>query len=97
MKAVFIIFNQSNTERVQYMFDRLNIKGFTWWENVQGRGSNDGEPRHGTHTWPEMNSACITMVEDDMVPTLLESIKKLDHRNKAIGVRAFVWNVEAEV
>jgi nitrogen regulatory protein PII len=97
MKAVFVIFNQANTERIQYMFDRLEIKGYTFWEQVQGRGSVDGEPRQGTHTWPEMNSAVITMVEDDRVPDLLESIRKLDLRNKEIGVRAFVWNIEEAV
>ncbi|MBE6312215.1 MAG: hypothetical protein E7076_03565 [Bacteroidales bacterium] len=97
MKSVFIIFNQANTERVEYMLDRLQIKGFTFWENVQGRGSVDGEPRRGTHTWPEMNSAIITVVEDDKVDELLHYVKKLDNRNKEVGVRAFVWNVEKTV
>ena len=97
MKAVFIVYNQANTERVEYMLDRLGIKGFTYWEDVQGRGSVDGEPRRGTHTWPEMNSAIITVVEDEMVPELLGRIKRLDNRNKEVGVRAFVWNVEATV
>ena len=50
MKAVFIIFNQANTERVYYMLDRLNIRGYTFWEDVQGRGSTDGEPRLSCHT-----------------------------------------------
>ena len=94
MKAVFIIYNQANTERVEYLFDRLAIRGFTTWEKVDGRGSVDGQPRMGTHTWPEMNSATITVVEDDRVDDLLKYIKKLDERNKEIGVRAFVWNVE---
>ncbi|MBO7325016.1 MAG: hypothetical protein J6U57_06325, partial [Bacteroidales bacterium] len=62
MKAVFIIFNQANTSRVEYLLDQLKINGFTLFEEVQGRGSNGGEPRRGTHTWPEMNSAVITMV-----------------------------------
>ena len=97
MKAVFIVYNQANTERVEYMLDRLGIKGFTYWEDVQGRGSVDGEPRRGTHTWPEMNSAIITVVEDEIVPELLGRIKRLDNRNKEVGVRAFVWNVEATV
>ena len=97
MKAVFIVYNQANTERVEYMLDRLGIKGFTYWEDVQGRGSVDGEPRRGTHTWPEMNSAIITIVEDEIVPELLSRIKRLDNRNKEVGVRAFVWNVEATV
>ena len=97
MKAVFIIFNQANTERVYYMLDRLNIRGYTFWEDVQGRGSTDGEPRQGTHTWPEMNSAVITVVNDEQVDELLDAVKKLDNRNKEIGVRAFVWNVEKTI
>ena len=97
MKSVFIVFNQANTERVEYMFDQLEIRGFTFFEQVQGRGSKTGEPRRGTHTWPEMNSAIITMVDDDQVDLLLKTVQKLDKRNKDVGVRAFVWNVERSI
>lgn len=97
MKSVFIVFNQANTERVEYMLDQLKISGFTFFEQVQGRGTNGGEPRRGSHTWPEMNSAVMTVVEDDQVAQLLSTVKKLDNRNKEIGVRAFVWNIEATV
>ncbi len=97
MKAVFIVYNQTNSERIDYLFDRLNIRGFTTWEQVNGRGSVEGEPRMGTHTWPEMNSATITMVEDDRVEELLKYVKKLDQRNPEAGVRAFVWNIETMV
>ena len=82
---------------MEYMLDQLKISGFTFFEQVQGRGTNGGEPRRGTHTWPEMNSAVMTIVEDDQVAALLSTIKKLDNRNKEIGVRAFVWNIEATV
>lgn len=97
MKSVFIVFNQANTERVEYMLDQLKISGFTFFEQVQGRGTNGGEPRRGSHTWPEMNSAVMTVVEDDQVAVLLSIVKKLDNRSKEIGVRAFVWNIEATV
>ena len=93
MKAVFIIFNQANTERVEYMFDRLGIRGYTWWADVKGRGSETGEPRMGTHTWPEMNSAALTIIPDEQVDTLLEKVKKLDEVNSEVGVRAFVWDI----
>ena len=93
MKAVFIVFNQANTERVEFMFDRLGIRGYTWWSDVQGRGSSTGEPRMGTHTWPEMNSAVMTVVPDDKVDELLEKVKKLDEVNTEVGVRAFVWDI----
>ena len=94
MKSVFIVYNQANTERVEYILDALNIRGFTYWENVQGRGTKNGEPRRGTHTWPEMNSAVMTVVPDEKVPELLETVKKLDNRNREVGVKTFVWNIE---
>jgi nitrogen regulatory protein PII len=97
MKAVFIAFNQANTERIEYMFDQIGIRGFTWWTNVQGRGTTTGEPRMGTHTWPEMNSAAMTVIPDELVDPLLNAIKKLDEINKEVGVRAFVWNIEKTV
>jgi len=92
-----ITFSQAHTERVEYIFNRLEIKGFTFWENVQGEGSQTGEPHRGTHTWPEMNSSILTVVEDNRVPDLLVAIRKLDNRNKDAGIRAFVWNIEQMV
>ena len=97
MKSIMIVFNQASTERVEYLLDTLEVRGFTFWENVQGRGHLNGEPHRGTHAWPEMNSCVITDVEDDQVPALLESIKKLDLRNEEVGVRAFVWDIVATV
>lgn len=94
MKAVFIVFNQANTERIEYVLDREEVRGFTWWENVQGRGSETGEPRKGTHTWPEMNSAVLTIVPDEKVEAILENVKKIDNINTEVGIRAFVWNIE---
>ncbi len=93
MKAVLIVFNQSQTERVEYMFDRLEIRGYTWWNNVMGRGSETGEPRMGTHTWPEMNSAALVIVPDEKVDSLLDSVKKLDKVDERVGIRAFVWEI----
>ncbi|MBP5240650.1 MAG: hypothetical protein J6Z26_01960 [Bacteroidales bacterium] len=97
MKSVMIIYNQANYERVEFMLDELGIRGFSQWENVQGRGSAEGEPHRGTHTWPEMNSAVLTVVDDDKVENLLRMVKKLDKRNPEVGIRAFVWNIEQMV
>lgn len=47
----------------------------------------------GTHTWPEMNSATMTIVEDEMVPLILKYVKNLDEVNKENGIRAFVWDI----
>ena len=93
MKAVFIVFNQAHTEPVKYIIDQLRITGYSMWNDVTGRGTETGEPRMGTHTWPEMNSALITMVEDDRVEALLEKVKRVDEINKEVGIRAFVWDI----
>lgn len=97
LKSVMIVYNQANTERVEFLLDELGVRGFTFFENVQGRGTVNGDPRRGTHAWPEMNSAMICVVEEQMVEPLLEGVQKLDLRNKEVGVKAFVWNIEQMV
>jgi len=97
MKSIMITFSQAHTDRVEYMLNRLAIRGFTFFENVQGQGSKTGDPHRGTHTWPEMNNCVITVVEDEKVQDLLIAVRKLDNRNKEAGIRAFVWNVEQTV
>lgn len=89
-----IVFNQANSERVEFILDRLKISGYTWWNNVEGRGSETGDPRKGSHTWPELNSAALIVIPEDKVSELLDCVKKMDEINKEVGVRAFVWNIE---
>ena len=92
-KAVFITYNQALTERVAYILEQLRIKGFTQWPMVNGAGTEGGEPKSGAHTWPEINSAKNTIVEEEMVPLILKYVKKLDEVNKENGIRAFVWDI----
>jgi hypothetical protein len=40
-----------------------------------------------------MNAAALVVIPDEKVESLLESVKKLDKINKAVGVRAFVWDI----
>ena len=93
MKAVFIVYNQAYTEKVEYMLDRLEIRGYTKWSDVQGRGSVNGNPHMGTHTWPELNSATMTIIDDEKVNIVLEKVQKLNSTNEEVGIRAFVWDV----
>ena len=75
------------------MLSRLEVRGYTQWPQVNGTGSVSGEPRMGSHTWPEMNSSLITIVPDEKVPLILKYVKKLDEVNEENGIRAFVWSI----
>lgn len=88
-----VIFNQAHTERVEYMMDKLGIRGYSLWENVQGRGSVTGVPHLATHTWPEINKSVLMVVEDEKTEPVLEVIKKIDALNEEVGIRAFVWDI----
>ncbi|HOO99440.1 MAG TPA: hypothetical protein PLV06_09765 [Bacteroidales bacterium] len=93
MKAVMIIYNQAHTEKIEYVFDKAGVRGYTLWENVRGRGTSTGVPHLGTHTWPEINKSILTVVEDDMVDVILDKVKKIDSIDEEVGIRAFVWDV----
>lgn len=93
MKAIMIIYNQAHTEKVEYVLDRLGVRGYTLWENVQGRGTRTGVPHLGTHTWPEINKSLLTVVEDDLVEKILDKVKKIDLVSEDVGIRAFVWDI----
>ena len=95
MKAVFIVYNQAHTAKVEYLFEKLKIKGFTRWTDLTGRGSVDGPPHLNTHTWPEQNIASMAVVEDELVEAILDAARRLDEENKDVGIRAFVWKIEA--
>lgn len=93
MKAVMVVYNQAHTEKVEYMFEKLGVRGYSLWENVQGRGSSTGVPHLGTHTWPEINKSVLAIVEDEQVDKILETVKKIDEINEDVGIRAFVWDI----
>jgi hypothetical protein len=80
-------------DAVMDIMDELEVRGFTGWEELIGRGTNDGEPHLGNHAWPTMNSALLAVVEDDKATQLLAALKQLDEENHKQGLRAFAWEV----
>lgn len=89
MSAVFIIFDQAHFHNILTILDNLSCRGFTYWPDVQGRGSRTGEPHYGSHAWPTMNSSILTVVPDGKVTILLSRLKELDDNSPRLGLRAF--------
>ena len=97
MKSVMITFDQAFYERIIQTLDRLNCRGFSYWQQVQGRGSKTGEPHYGSHAWPSMCSAIMTVVDDARVEPLLKALHEMDKETEMLGLRAFVWNIEQSI
>ena len=97
MKAIFIAFDQAYYDRIITMLEKSNCRGFTAWEQVQGRGSVNGEPHYGSHAWPSMACSILTMVEDSRVDHVLDALHAMDMETPKLGLRAFVWAVERTI
>lgn len=97
MKAIFIAFDQAYYERIVEMLPQLGCRGFTAWQEVQGRGSHTGDPHYGTHAWPSLASAMMTVVEDDHVDRVLDHLRQMDLATPKLGLRAWVMPVERSI
>ena len=94
MKGIFIAYDQAYNMEVADALEQLGVRGFTMWQDISGRGSETGEPHLGNHAWPTMNNAILTFVPDDKVDAILADLRARDEEFPALGLRAFVWNVE---
>ena len=90
MKSIFIVFDQGFYHQVlEILYINHHVRGFTSWERVLGRGSKTGEPHYGTHAWPSLNGAILTVVPD-------EKVKPAFKRNTLSGVPFLLYNVSGE-
>ena len=93
MQAIFIAFDQAHHEAILDILEKSNCRGFTSFGETQGRGSKTGEPHYGSHAWPSLGNAILTIVEDDKVEDVLQKLKRLDESKPRLGLRAFVWPI----
>ena len=97
MKSVLITFDQAYYERIMALLDRLGCRGFTYLEKVQGRGSKTGDPHFGSHAWPSMCSAILTVVEDNKVDSLLDTLHKMDLQKQKLSMSKFVSKIQRTI
>lgn len=95
MKAIFVAYNQAYNEEIIEVLEKNGQRGFTRWEDIEGRGGVDGEPHYGNHAWPMMNHAVLAVVPDTESAAILSDLRQKDKDSPELGLRAFVWNVES--
>ena len=97
MKAIFIAFDQAHYEKILDVLEKSSCRGFTSFGETHGKGSKTGNPHFGSHAWPSLGGAILTIVEDEKVDTVLEKLKKLDENKPLLGLRAFVWEISRTI
>ncbi|MCH5231133.1 MAG: hypothetical protein J1F43_04990 [Muribaculaceae bacterium] len=93
MKAIFIAFDQAHNDAILDILEKSSCRGFTSFGETRGRGTTTGEPHYGSHAWPSLGNAILTIVEDQRVETVLNKLKALDESKPRLGLRAFVWEI----
>jgi len=94
MKAIFVAYNQAYYREIVDLLESIGTRGYSLWDEVQGRGSVDGEPHEGSHAWPTLNNAILTFVENERCAETLEALKKKDEETPELGLRAFSWSID---
>ena len=94
MKAIFVAYNQAYNQEIVELLEGLGQRGYTVWEEIGGRGSVDGEPHLGSHAWPTQNHALLTVVDNALVPKVMDALRATDANNPNLGLRAYVLPVE---
>ena len=94
MKAILVTYNQAYYDDIVAVLNDNGVKGYTEWNEIKGHGSDTGEPHLGSHAWPTLNNAIISMVEDDRVDGILQALHDCDVKAPELGLRAFVWQIE---
>lgn len=93
MKAIFIAYDQAHHEAIIELLEKNSCRGFTSFGETHGRGSKTGEPHFGSHAWPSLGGAILTVVEDSRLDVVLGKLKELDASKPKLGLRAFVWEI----
>ena len=94
MKAMLITYNQAYYDDIAKVLNDHGVKGYTEWDEIKGHGSDSGVPHLGTHAWPTLNNAMISVMEDDQVDPVLNDLRVRDLKAPELGLRAFVWQIE---
>lgn len=96
MKSIFITFDISHKDAIVDMLTHNSCRGFSFFEQMQGRGTKTGDPHYGSHAWPSLCGSIIAIVDDNKVAKILKDIEAIDKETPQLGLRAFVWNIEQQ-
>ena len=91
MKMLMLIVERDVRERVETILSEKNVRGFTEIPTVFGTGTSG--PRLGSRAFPGTSSIIFSILEDDQVAGVMESLET-DCAACPHKVHTIVWGVE---
>ena len=93
MKLVMICYNEAIDDEINELLQQANVKGYTKWTKVLGKGQNS-EPHLLSHIWPKANNVIAIAVEQQLAGMILEKIRDLKAKAGTVGLKAFMWELD---
>jgi len=93
MKLVMICYNEAIDDEVTELLDKTDIKGYTKWTKVLGKGQTS-EPHLLSHIWPKANNVIAAVVPEEVAQTVLQDIRNMKGKVGREGLKAFVLPVD---
>lgn len=93
MNGLFIIYDVAYDDEVVNILDSINVKGFTKWTKVIGRGANSN-PKMDDPVWPGFNCMIFLAVADELKNKLLDNIKMLLDKKNITGIKIFEFPIK---
>ncbi len=93
MKQVTIIYNVALEPRVLGCLSHCGVDAYTKIPVAHGVG-HASEPHMGTHIWPGENRIIFSVVDEEKIPHIMESLRKIKQRFPEEGLKVIVSPVE---
>ena len=93
MKLIMICYNEAIDDEITELIQQADVKGYTKWTKVQGKGKTSG-PHLITPIWPKANNAIAIAVEEDVAKIILEKVRDMKAKIGTAGLKAFMWEID---
>ena len=88
MRLLFIMCEEGVDQLVRDMLTDMGAPGYTRFTDAVGNGKRG--PREGTPVWPGLNTMLLAAMPEEMVPEILDALKKLEaERDGRLAVKVF--------
>ena len=93
MKLVMICYNEAIDGEVTELLEQADVKGYTKWTKVLGKGQTSG-PHLNSHIWPKVNNVIVTVLPEKFAADILERIREMKSVVATEGLKAFMLPIE---